>query len=187
MDVFEAIKGRRTIRSFKRDRIPQEVLDQVFEAAMWAPSHGNVQPWEFVLVGPEAREKLLKILQAKVDEMLQQPDLPEGKKMGLMSLRDDFGGAPHMVAVLSRKPVEPLETLEHPASTATAVQNMVLTAWSHGVGSVWLSVGAAPPSRAILGVPEGAQVVALLALGYPWAVPPAPPRDEAKARIREVP
>lgn len=92
-----------------------------------------------------------------------------------------------MVAVLSRAPHEPLDTVENPAGAAAAVQNMCLAAWDHGIGSVWLSVGAAPPSRQILGVPEGAQVVALLAMGYPKVVPPAPPREPALARLREVP
>jgi len=186
MDVMEAIKGRRTIRKFKSDPIPQEVVDEIFEAAMWAPSHANAQPWEFVLVGPEARARLLVMLQAKVDEMLAAPDVPEPKRKGLLSLRADFGGAPLMVAVVSRAANEPLEKLENPESTSAAVQNMCLAAWARGVGSVWLSVGAAPPSRGILQVPEGAQVVALLALGYPGVTPPPPLREDYKARLREV-
>ena len=55
MTILEVLKDRRTIRSFKPDPIPQEALDGIFEAAMWAPSHGNAQPWDFVVVGPQAR------------------------------------------------------------------------------------------------------------------------------------
>ena len=54
MEMLEHIKARRTIRKFKPDPIPERILDEVFEAAMWAPSHANVQPWDFVVVGPEA-------------------------------------------------------------------------------------------------------------------------------------
>jgi nitroreductase len=187
MEMLEHIKARRTVRKFKRDPIPQQVLDQIFEAAMWAPSHANAQPWDFVVVGPEARGRLLALLQAKAKELLADPDLPEPKRKSLEILREDFGGAPYMVAVLSRPGAEPLEQLENPLSAAGAVQNMCLTAWSHGVGAVWLSVGAAPPARPVLAVPEGASVVALLALGYPEIVPPAPPRDEYKTHLRQVP
>jgi len=176
MELSEAIKGRRTVRKFKSDPIPQAVLDGIYEAAMWAPSHGNTQPWDFVVVGRRARAKLLALLQKKADELLADPNLPAPKRQGLLALKEDFGGAPYMVAVLSRPGQEPLDAVENPASVAAAVQNMCLAAWGKGVGSVWLSVGAAPPSRAILSVPEGASVVALLALGYPEAVPPAPPR-----------
>ncbi len=187
MNMLEHIKARRTIRKFKPDPIPQAVINEIFEAAMWAPSHGNSQPWDFVVVGPKARAQLLKMLQTKADEMLADPNLPPPKRQGLEALRDNFGGAPYMVAVLSRPGSEPIEKLEGPLSAATAVQNMCLAAWDRGIGSIWLSVGAAPPSRQILEVPEGASVVALLAFGSPAAVPPAPPREDFKSRIREVP
>jgi len=187
MEILEHIKARRTIRKFKPDAIPEQVLGQIFEAAMWAPSHANVQPWDFVVVGPEARGKLLGMLQAKAEELLADPNLPPPKRKSIELLREDFGGAPYMVAVLSRAGAEPLEQLENPLGAACAVQNMCLAAWGLGIGSVWLSVGAAPPSRAILQVPEGSSVVALLALGYPDQSPPAPPRDDYKTHLREVP
>lgn len=187
METLEALRTRRTVRKFKPDPIPQDVLDTMFEAAMWAPSHANAQPWDFVVVGPQARGRLLFLLQAKAEELLADPDLPEPRRRALTILREDFGGAPFMVAVVSRPPTEDLEKLENPLSAATAVQNMSLAAWDAGVGSVWLSVGAAPPSRSILEVQEGASVVALLALGYPDEVPPAPPRDPYAVHLREVP
>jgi nitroreductase len=113
--------------------------------------------------------------------------LPEPRRKGLLALKEDFGGAPYMVAVVARPGNEPLEALENPASTAVAVHNMCLAAWDHGIGAVWLSVGAAPPSRAILGIEPPASVVALLALGYPEFVPPAPPREAYEGRLRTVP
>jgi len=187
MEMLEHIKARRTIRKFKSDAISQDALDQIFEAAMWAPSHANAQPWDFVVVGPEARAKLLGLLQAKIDEVLAGPDVPPPKRANLESLREDFGGAPYLVAVLSRAGDEPLEKIENPLSAACAVQNMCLAAWGQGIGAVWLSLGAAPPSRPILQVPEGASVVALLAMGYPDQEPPALPRDDYKAHLREIP
>ena len=117
METLEALRGRRTVREFKPETIPKQVLDAVFEAAMWAPSHANAQPWEFVVVGPQARARLLALLQAKADELLADPGLPEPKRRGLLSLREDFGGAPFMVAVVSRPPTEDIErivfTAEH--------------------------------------------------------------------------
>jgi nitroreductase len=187
METLETLRGRRTVREFKPDSIPKEVLDAIFEAAMWAPSHANAQPWDFVIVGPQARARLLAVLQAKADELLADPNLPEPKRRSLTILREDFGGAPFMVAVVSRPPADDLERLENPLSTATAVHNMCLAAWDAGIGSVWLSVGAAPPARSILGIDEGASVVALLAMGYPEEVPLAPPRDPHTSHLREVP
>jgi nitroreductase len=187
MEAMELIKSRRTIRNFKPDPVPQEVLDQVFEAGTWAPSHGNAQPWEFVVVGPDARARLLGMLQMKVDQMLAEPDVPEPRRQNLLSLRDDFGGAPYMVAVVARPPEDDLQKLENLTTVGAAVQNMCLAAWDQGVGAVWLSVGSAPPARSILQVEEGATVVALLAMGYPESVPEAPPREPASSRTREIP
>jgi nitroreductase len=186
MDILDHIKQRRTVRRFKADPIPQTILDAVFEAAMWAPSHGNAQPWEFVVVGPQARASLLGMFRAKADELLADPDLPEPRRRGITALREDFGGAPYMVAVVCRPPSDDLEKVENPLSAAVAVQNMCLAAWDAGVGAVWLSFGAAPPVRGVLGIEEGETVIALLAMGYPAEVPPAPPRDVYTDHLREV-
>lgn len=187
MNMLDHLKQRRTVRQFKPDPIPRTTLDAMFEAAMWAPSHGNAQPWEFVVVGPEARARLLAMFRAKADELLADPELPEPKRRGITILKEDFGGAPLMVAVVSRPPADDLEKVENPLSAAVAVQNLCLTAWDEGVGAVWLSFGMAPPVRGVLGIGEGETVVALLALGYPAEVPPPPPRDPAAVHLREVP
>jgi nitroreductase len=158
----------------------------MLEAAMWAPSHANAQPWDFAVVGPKARARLLALFQAKADELLADPDLPPPKRAGLTALREDFGGAPLMVAVTSRAPADDLERLENPLSTAAAVQNLCLAAWDAGVGSVWLSLGAAPPAREILELNEGESVVALLAMGFPAEVPPPPPREPYTSHLREI-
>lgn len=187
MEVMEAIKGRRTIRAFKSDPVPDAVLDQILEAATWAPSHRNAQPWEFVRVGPQARAKLLGMLKAKIDELLASGEVPPPARKGFESLKQDFGRAPVLIEVLSRPPVEDVDRFEFPLSAAMAVQNMSLAAWEQGVGLVWLTLGAAPPVRSILGISEGFTGVALLALGVPAFTPPALPREPAQGRIREVP
>jgi nitroreductase len=187
MNILDHLKQRRTVRQFKPDAIPGETLDIVFEAAMWAPSHGNAQPWEFVVVGREARARLLALFRAKADELLADPDLPAPKRNSITILKEDFGGAPFMVAVVCRPPADDLERVENPLSAAVAVQNMCLAAWDEGVGAVWLSFGMAPPVRGVLGVKDGETVVALLAMGYPADVPKAPPREAFAAHLREVP
>lgn len=50
MDVLEAIKGRRSIRAFRASEVPNEVVDKLVDAARWAPSAGNIQSWEFIVV-----------------------------------------------------------------------------------------------------------------------------------------
>ena len=187
MQTIEHLRARRTVRQFKADPIPDTVLDTVFEAAMWAPSHANQQPWDFLVLGPETRAKLLRIYRAKAEELLSDPELPPKKRANLTVLKEDFGGAPFMVAVVSRAPEEDLQRIENPLSAAAAVQNMCLAAWDAGVGAVWLSLGVAPPARSILGIEPEQSVVTLLAMGYPAEVPPPPPRDSHTEHLRRLP
>jgi len=187
MEILDHLKQRRTVRKFRPDPIPQDTLDVLLEAAMWAPSHANLQPWDFVVIGPQARARLLELFRVKADELLADPDLPPPRRAGITALREDFGGAALMVAVVSRPPADDLQRVENPLSAAAAVQNLCLAAWDAGIGAVWLSFGVAPPVRSILKVEEGASVVALLAMGYPADVPPAPPRDAVSDHLRVIP
>ncbi|MBD3166282.1 hypothetical protein GF324_06770 [bacterium] len=186
-DVIEVIKGSRTIRAFTSGPIPEEDINMLLEAAMWAPSHRNEQPWEFARVGPESRAKLLKMLQLKIDELLNSGKVPEPARPGLLSLKDDFGGAAQLIAVIARPGADILGTQQNFAATAGAAMNMQLAAWEKGIGSVWLTVGSVPPAKPILQAKSGHTVVALPALGYPKETPPAPPREDFRERVTELP
>ncbi len=59
MNVLEAIKGRRSIRAFKSQNVSAEIIEKLIDAARWAPSAGNIQPWEFIIVRkPEIKRRL---------------------------------------------------------------------------------------------------------------------------------
>ena len=61
MEVFHAIKRRRSIRSYTSDPVPDDVLDKVLDMARWAPSAGNCQPWKFIVVhDSEVKRSLCK-------------------------------------------------------------------------------------------------------------------------------
>ena len=60
MNLFEAIKGRRSIRKFKPNSIPKEYIKTLLEAATWAPSAGNIQPWNFIVVDDPKTLDLIK-------------------------------------------------------------------------------------------------------------------------------
>lgn len=72
MDIVEAINQRRSIRAFKPDIVPQEILREIMELALRAPSWANTQPWEFAIVGGQ---KLEEIKQAFIERIEEQPTL----------------------------------------------------------------------------------------------------------------
>ncbi len=64
MELKDAILNRRTVRKFTSKVVEEDVLFEILEAGIWAPSHGNNQPWEFVIIGPETRKKLAEMYSA---------------------------------------------------------------------------------------------------------------------------
>ena len=77
MDVRTAVRGRRSIRKFKQKEVPQEIIREILEDALWAPSWGNTQPWDFYVVTGDTVERFKKANRNKfVEGEAQSPDVP---------------------------------------------------------------------------------------------------------------
>ncbi|MCL6454203.1 MAG: nitroreductase family protein [Alicyclobacillus sp.] len=160
MDVKEAIVGRRNVKQFKADEIERDQLLRWLDTARYAPNHRMVEPWQVVVVGPDARAAL-----------------HHGA---------NFGDAPVVLAFLSKTAEHPVDRDENIIATACFVQNFCLAAWSDGVGTRWTSIGTKPGAREILQVPEGYEVVVVLGVGYPAEVPVAKERTPIAEKLREL-
>ncbi len=153
--VLDIIKGRRSVRSFKSDPVPEEHLRLILEAGLWAPSGGNAQPWEFVLV----REKSL------IDKIkLFSPGL-FGDPYALIVLcvnknrikrRDESG---KQIALMD---------------VAMAAQNIMLEAYYLGIGSCPIASFNKTAIKELLDIPDHVDPVLMVSLGYPegWPEPP---------------
>ncbi len=76
MELLAALKNRRSIRAFKTDPVPKEIISQILEAARWSPSWGNTQPWELVVVqGNKARELTGDLVAAFQQKLAANPDV----------------------------------------------------------------------------------------------------------------
>ncbi|MBN2336143.1 nitroreductase family protein [Candidatus Bathyarchaeota archaeon] len=147
MNVFDAIKTRRSVRRYKPEPIPKEHLKQILEAARLAPSAGNRQPWRFVV----ATDPVLK------------------KKLGVVARNQTWiSDAGAIVAALAMDPKNP-EVYEMWAErdVMTAVEHMVLSAWELGYGTCWLGAFTEEKVKELLGVPEEMKVIVLLSIGVP--------------------
>jgi nitroreductase len=145
MDVLEAIKTRRSIRRFKKEKIPPNLLKEVLEAARWAPSARNSQPWRFIII---------------VDEDLKRR-VANATTAGKFLAEAPLGIA---VAVDTR-------ATRHPAEDgAAATMNILLAAHALGLGACWIgSYGSSYEGevKKMLGIPEGWALLSVIALGYP--------------------
>jgi len=158
MDALEAIFNRRSIRSYLSKDIPNELLDLLLKAAMYAPSARNTQSWQFMVI----RERRLLDAVMKVHPyaaMLKE--------------------APLAILVCGDKNAEPDEAyLNQNCSAAT--QNILLAAYSLGLGTVWLGVYPRKERvegiRGVFDLPDHIVPVTLIAAGYPNEVKPMPER-----------
>jgi nitroreductase len=169
MDLMEAIRGRRSIRKFKSDPIPEEVLQKVMEAVRWSPSWANTQCWEIIVVkDPKIKSELATAL-------------PKTNP-ALSSMTE----APLVIVLCGKKGVSGFKKGEAVTvkgdwlmfDTGIAMQTLCLTAHSLGLGTVVVGMFDQKKAEEILGVPQDAEVVAMTPLGYPAAEGSAPKRKE---------
>lgn len=172
--VYAAIFGRRTVRCFHPDPVPEDVLARLLAAAHRAPSVGFSQPWNFLLVGdPKTRGRIGELFgkaHRAEASLFDEPQRSEYLSLRLDSLStaplnlcvtcDPTRGGP-LVANTTTIPEADLY------SVCLAVENLWLAARAEGVGVDWVSLLDRAELREVLGIPPHVVPVAYLSLGYP--------------------
>lgn len=160
--VFEIIRTTRSIRQFQETPLPEAIITQILEAGRLAGSAKNSQPWHFVAV--QNRETLRALSTC-------------GEFAGHLS------GAALGVALVTE---DPFYRITVPFDLGRASQNMILTAWSLGVGSVMATIYQPDKAREILGIPPDYVVPWCLSFGYPMESQDRPPRKGGRRAAAEV-
>lgn len=141
MDALEAIRTRRSLRQFKPEPVPKEILEKIVDAGRLAPSAINIQPWEFVVI-------------------TEKPTL---RRLAALTDYDKFmSDAAACIAVFCK------DTKYYLEDGCAAVENILVAAWALGVGSCWVAGDKKPYCRAVaqaLNVPDEFKLVALIPLG----------------------
>lgn len=160
MEVSEAIEGRRSIRRYRRDDVPSEYVDKVLHAGHMAPSAGNLQGREFIVVrNAEARMRLCRAA-------LGQAFIAEAPVCIVACANPSRS---------SRKYGRRAE-LYVVQDVAASVMNMQLQAYDLGLGTCWVGAFDEREVAKMLGIPEGIRPLALVPVGFPDERPDAPPR-----------
>ncbi len=166
---MDAIKGRRSIRKYKPDLVPEEALQTVMEAVRWAPSWANTQCWEVIVVkDPKVKSEL-------------STALPKGNP-ALSSMTE----APLVLILCGKKGISGYYKGQPVTEkgdwlmfdTGLAMENLCLAAHTLGLGTVVIGMFDHRKAAEILGVPQNVEVVAMTPLGYPASEGPAPRRKE---------
>ncbi|AHF91939.1 nitroreductase [Opitutaceae bacterium TAV5] len=181
-------RTRRTIKPASMDAarpVEKSVLAEILTDAHWAPSHGMTQPWRFHVFAGAARQRLADGLLSIYDRLVPPAARNEEKraKLSALALR-----SPVVIAVAAR--VEPGGKIPEPeeiAATCCAVQNLMLSAHGHGLGSFWATppVTRSAEFAAWLGLDDTHRMLGVVALGYPLPgkIPPPPPRHPLEQHV----
>jgi len=141
MEVFECILNRRSIRSYSKEPLSDEALNRILEAARWAPSAVNRQPWEFIVIRDR---KLLEAISAHAvyGRFISQ--------------------APLAIAVVTNP-----ASKWHIIDGSGAIQNMALAAWEMGIGTCWIGSLEREEVKKLLGIPDHLNLLTVLPFGHP--------------------
>ncbi len=185
MELFEALFGRRTIKDFKPDAVPADVLARVLTTGLWAQNHQLTQPWRFAVLGAQTHRRLAEgFAQEQATLAGAEGDSVRAKA------REKILSKPCTVAVSQRLEGPAGQRREDYAAIACAIQNIQLAAWAEGVGMQWSSgkIIRSPQTYALLAIHPGEEeIVGLLFFGYPASVPPAAPRRPLADVSRHLP
>ena len=147
MDVYQCIRSRRTVRDYKPDPIPQDLVRKILQAGQWAPSSSNTQKWYFIVI--QERETLTAL--------------------GKIATQGPFiGQAPLAIAVVMDDAPRPQ------LDAGRALQQMELMAWSEGVGMCFVGVREDNQQKAVkelLNIPQTMELITILPFGYRADVP----------------
>lgn len=159
MDLFEAIKHRRSTRAYTKENVSEEEIEKLIEAAGWAPSAGNIQPWEFIIVR----------------------DVKTKQKLAAAALDQIFIEEAPVVIVVCADEAQSSQgygnrgaTLYCIQDTAAAIENILLAAHALGLGTCWVGAFREDLVKKALNAPMNVRPVAIVPVGYAAEKPNAP-------------
>lgn len=140
MEVFEAVRTVLAVRRYQDKPVPDAVIRRIVEAGRLSGSSMNGQPWHFIVVTD--RETL--------------------RRLGALAQSGPYVAGAAMAVVVAIE-----KTRFAVSDTSRAIQSMVLTAWSDGVGSNWVGFMGLTEVKKLLGIPDDRDVLAIVPFGYP--------------------
>ncbi len=161
MNLSDAINNRRSIRTFKKEELPEATVEKLLEAARQAPSAGNVQPWEFVIAISQEKKTAISKAAYEQGSLIQA-------SIVIVVCADEQRAA--------QSYGQRGKTLYCIQDTAAAIQNILLTACSLGLGACWIGAFKEDEVKEVINAPKDMRPIALIPVG--------PPNESPKSRLQ---
>jgi nitroreductase len=171
MDIIRVIKERRSVRKYKKDAVPDEIIIDIIDAARAAPSWANTQVCQYIVVKDQ-----------KTKELLSDTLIP-----GTNPARTALIDAPVVLCLFAKRgvsgfykgvPSTDKEGYWFMFDAGIAMEHIVLAAWNFGLGTVHVGNFDAKKAESVLNIPEGFSMVEITPLGYFDEIPKPPPRKK---------
>ena len=206
-DLYEMMSTLRAVRRLRPDPIPADVLDRVLQAACWAPTGGNTQPWRVVVVRSAERKAALAALYAPEWQKYADFSRRRATKTNLAGdelaklertvdagnyLADNMAEAPAILMFIADPAMMAITdrnldrvSMVGGASVYTAVQNAMLACRAEGLGCTLTTLHCLrePEVKAALGIPDGWATLAMVPIGYPVGKGHGPISRQAPAAL----
>jgi nitroreductase len=170
MNIFKAVKERRSIRDFQKKKIPDELTSTLMEALIWAPSAGNLQSRKFYFVKNERIKKMLAQAALNQNFIADAPLVI----VGCTDSRITYKYGERGVDLYSIQDV------------SLSIMGMMLVAHENGLGSTWVGAFHENEVIRILNSPRHLRPVAIVPVGYPSKIPSPPPRVSKKEAVEVI-
>lgn len=189
MNITEAIAARRSIRKFKPDPIPEEVLTAILTAASQAPSGKNRQPWRFIVVKEDQRTEMMRIMRDEIKKTKAKGE-DSGSSEWTANVMEQ---APVTVFIFNPDGMHPwlahsigqnFTELVDTQSIGAAIQNMLLAALDLGLGSLWICDVFYAYEELAAWLGEKGQMIAAVSFGYPNETPEARQRKPLSELVK---
>jgi nitroreductase len=172
-NLLKIMQHRRSVRVYKTGKVTQQQLNTILEAARWAPSGANTQPWEFVVTRDRKKMKLVREIYSKEWRDRKKKDYVGDVSVLVLACGE---ARTKQVYLTTRQPSDREKLFQ--ASIANSVQQMMLAAASMNLGTVWVSVReeVEPELRELFKVPDELRLLWVMPIGHASSWPKAKPR-----------
>lgn len=156
LDVLKAIKNRRSVRAFSNQPVSDEEVEKLIDAARWAPSAGNIQPWEFIVIRDP------KIKHGLCEAALDQTFIEEAPVVIVVCANPQRSGQGYGSRGINLYCIQ---------DTAAATQNILLAAHAMGLATCWVGAFHEDEAKEVLNVPDGVRPIAIIPVGHAAETP----------------
>jgi nitroreductase len=187
MDAIAAIKQRTSVRRYRSEPVPREVVEHLLDCAVRAPNHKLTQPWRFAVITGAAKERYAEIRARHRLKRFADPTSPEANAAAEKVRREAKEAPLHVVAMMAVSSDEIMREEDY-AATMMAIANLMIAAEALGLGTYLKTGGVMQDSglAELVAAPENTRIVGLISVGYPAGHETPRPRKPAAELTRWI-